>query len=174
MSEFCHRVWVVGQEQPFERTHFVEEVGLMFELVGLPRMSGRIFGGLLISNPPHQTHGELAEMLQASKGSISTMTRMLIQLGLIERMSLPGDRRDYFQIKPHAWSHMTKQRMSQITAFRQLAERGLKLMATEPPPLKTRLQEMHDIHAFLERELPLLDERWAQEQNQPQNQNSSV
>jgi DNA-binding transcriptional regulator GbsR (MarR family) len=151
----------VGQDQPFERMHFVEEVGLMFELVGLPRMSGRIFGGLLISNPPYQTHGELAELLQASKGSISTMTRMLIQMGLIERTSLPGDRRDYFQIKPHAWSQLTKQRMSQVTAFRQLAERGLEILAAEPPPLKTRLQEMHDI---LERELPLLDDRWAQEQ----------
>jgi DNA-binding transcriptional regulator GbsR (MarR family) len=155
----------MGQEQPFERMHFVEEVGLMFELVGLPRMSGRIFGGLLISNPPHQTHGELAEMLQASKGSISSMTRMLIQLGLIERTSLPGDRRDYFQIKPNAWSRLTQQRMAQITAFRQLAEQGLKLMEGEPLPLKTRLQEMHDMHAFLERELPLLDDRWALEQS---------
>lgn len=154
----------MAQDQPFEHTHFIEEVGLMFELVGLPRMSGRIFGSLLISDPPHQTHGELAETLQASKGSISTMTRMLIQFGLIDRISLPGDRRDYFQIKPHAWSQMTKQRMAQITAFRQLAERGLQLMATAPPPLTQRLQEMHDIHAFLERELPLLDQRWEQEQ----------
>ena len=156
----------VSREQPFERTHFVEEVGLMFEMVGLPRMSGRLFGALLISNPPYQSNGELAEMLQASKGSISTMTRLLMQIGLIERVSISGDRRDYFQIKPHAWAHMTKQRMTQITAFRDLAERGLKLLSDEPPKLTSRLQEMYDIHAFLERELPLLDERWAQEQAQ--------
>jgi DNA-binding transcriptional regulator GbsR (MarR family) len=154
----------VSQEQPFDRTHFVEEVGLMFEMVGFPRMSGRLFGALLISNPPYQSNGELAEMLQASKGSISTMTRLLIQIGLIERVSISGDRRDYFQIKPHAWAQMTKQRIAQITAFRNLAERGLKLLADEPPKLTQRLQEMHDIHAFLERELPLLDERWVQEQ----------
>jgi DNA-binding transcriptional regulator GbsR (MarR family) len=164
----------MGQDQPFERMHFVEEVGLMFELVGLPRMAGRIFGGLLISNPPHQAHSELAELLQASKGSISTMTRMLIQMGLIERTSLPGDRRDYFQIKPHAWAQLTQQRMAQITAFRQLAARGLELMATEPPALKTRLQEMHDMHAFLERELPLLDERWALEQQKLEPQKQSA
>ena len=142
----------------------------MFELVGFPRMSGRIFGWLLISNPPQQSTSDLAEMLQASKGSISTMTRLLIQIGLIERVSLPGDRRDYFQIKPHAWSQMTKQRMAQIAAFRQLAERGLHLMAESPIPLKKRLQEMHDIHAFWERELPLLDERWEQEQDKNQTQ----
>jgi DNA-binding transcriptional regulator GbsR (MarR family) len=155
----------LDKEQPFEQAHFIEEVGLMFELAGLPRMSGRIFGWLLISDPPQQSHTELAEILQASKGSISTMTRLLIQIGLIERLSLPGERRDYFQIKPHAWSQMAKQRMAQITAFRQLAERGLDLLAATPR-LQSRLQEMHDIHTFWERELPLLDERWQQEQQQ--------
>lgn len=154
----------LSPEQPFEQMHFVEEVGLMFEMVGLPRMSGRIFGWLLISNPAQQSHTELAEILQASKGSISTMSRLLIQIGLIERVSLPGERRDYFQIKPHAWSQMTKQRIAQITAFRQLAEKGLTLLEDAPPNLQKRLQEMRDIHAFLERELPLLDERWELEQ----------
>jgi DNA-binding transcriptional regulator GbsR (MarR family) len=150
----------LNQEQSVEQMHFVEEMGLMFEMLGLPRMSGRIFGWLLISSSPQQSHAELAEVLQASKGSISTMTRLLIQIGV----SLPGDRRDYFQIKPHAWSQMTKQRMAQITAFRQLAEKGLNLLKDQPPKLQQRLQEMHDIHTFLEREMPLLDQRWELEQ----------
>jgi DNA-binding transcriptional regulator GbsR (MarR family) len=154
----------LSEPHPPEQIHFVEEFGLLFESVGLPRMSGRIFGWLLISDPPQQTAGDLAEVLQASKGSLSTMTRLLIQIGLIERVSLPGERRDYFQIKPHAWSQMTKQRMDQITAFRQLAERGLNLVPENPPLLKQRLQEMRDIHAFWERELPLLDQRWEYEQ----------
>jgi len=147
-----------------EKAHFIEEVGLMFELVGLPRMAGRILGWLLISEPVQQSSSHLAEVLQASKGSISTTTRLLIQIGLIERVSLPGDRRDYFQIKPHAWSQMTEQRISQISAFRKLAERGLDLLKDTPPPLQKRLQEMRDIHAFLERELPLLHQRWEAEE----------
>jgi DNA-binding transcriptional regulator GbsR (MarR family) len=155
-----------NQVKSIELSHFVEEVGLMFEAVGLPRMAGRIFGWLLVANPPHQSMGDLVEVLQASKGSISTMTRLLIQISLIERISLPGQRRDYFQIKPHAWSQLTKQRMSQVTAFRQLAERGLSLLADNPPQTRQRLQEMHDIHAFWEKELPLLDQRWQREQEQ--------
>lgn len=139
-------------------------MGLMFEMVGMPRMAGRIFGWLLISDPPQQSSGSLAKVLQASKGSISSMTRLLIQIGLIERVSLPGQRRDYFQIKPNAWTQLTKQRMAQVTAFRQLAEKGLDLMSNASPELKQRLQEMRDIHAFLERELPQLDARWIQEQ----------
>jgi DNA-binding transcriptional regulator GbsR (MarR family) len=151
-------------ENPVEQSHFVEEVGLLFELVGLPRMAGRIFGWLLISDPPQQSSGTLAEVLQASKGSISTMTRLLVQIGLIERVSLPGDRRDYFQIKPHAWTQLAQQRLAQITAFRQMAERGLQLMEGSSPALQKRLQEMRDVHAFWERELPLINQRWQQEQ----------
>ncbi len=147
-------------EQALKQMHFVEDVGLSFEMVGLPRMAGRIFGWLLLSDPPHQSPGELADVLQASKGSISTMTRLLVQIGLIERISLPGQRRDYFRIKPHAWTELTKQRMAQITAFRQLAERGLELLEGENPQLRDRLIEMRDMHAFLEQELPALIQRW--------------
>lgn len=142
--------------------HFVEEVGLLFETTGLPRMAGRVFGWLLISNPPHQSPGELAAVLQASKGSISTMTRLLEQIGIIERVSLPGQRRDYFRIKLNAWSELSKRRMEQVVAFRKVAERGLLLLQDEPSERLQRLQEMRDVHAFFESELPLMLDRWEQ------------
>lgn len=150
------------QPPQLEHRQFIETVGVSFELVGLPRMAGRILGWLLISNPPYQSPGELAEVLQASKGSISTMTRLLTQLGLIERTSLPGQRRDYFRIKPNAWTELTKQRITQITTFRKIAAQGLQLIGGSTPQLRQRLEEMHDVHAFLEQELPLMMERWEQ------------
>ncbi len=156
-----------SEPEAFDLRLFTEEMGVLFEMFGLPRMAGRIFGWLLISNPPHQSPAELVEVLQASKGSISTTTRLLMQVGLIERISLPGQRRDYFRIRPNAWSEMTKQRLAQITAFRQLAERGLGLLADMPAALRDRLQEMHDMHAFLEAELPLMNQRWEQQRPKP-------
>jgi DNA-binding transcriptional regulator GbsR (MarR family) len=156
-----------------DQQYFVEEVGLLFETTGFPRMAGRVFGWLLISNPPHQSPGELAAVLQASKGSISTMTRLLEQIGLIERVSLPGQRRDYFRIKLNAWSELSKRRMEQVMAFRKLAERGLSLMSQEPAELAQRLQEMHDIHAFFESEFPLMLDRWEQFRATPQDSTPS-
>lgn len=147
-----------------EHFQFIEAVGLSFEGVSLPRMAGRVFGWLLISNPPHQSPAELADVLLASKGSISTMTRLLVQLSLIERISLPGQRRDYFRIKPNAWAELSKQRLAQITAFRQLAEQGLKLLEQDDPLSRQRLEEMRDMHAFWEQELPLMTQRWEQRQ----------
>jgi|GEM_PF-310210 len=152
------------REQPSEQAQFLEEMGLMFENVGMPRMAGRVFGWLLISNPPLQSSGELVDVLQASKGSISTTTRLLIQIGLIERVSLAGDRRDYFQIKPNAWTQLTRQQMVRVSAFRKLAERGLELLSDSDGEMQQRLREMREIHAFWERELPQINQRWEAEQ----------
>lgn len=129
-------------------------------------MAGRIFGWLLMSDPPQQSTGELVEALQASKGSISTMTRLLIQLGFIERVSFPGNRRDYFCIKPGSWTQMSKSHLAHIAAFRHLAEKGLEVLGSSQPERRDRLEEMRDIHEFWERELPKLTQRWEQEREQ--------
>ena len=154
----------MSNEQPqFALKHFVEEIGLLFESLGLPRMAGRVLGRLLIADPPHQSMPDLVEALLASKASISNSTRLLLQMGFIERVSLPGHRRDYFRIKADAWYQIVREEIFKLSAFRQLAERGLMLVQDRDPQFKHRLAEMHDMCAFLEREMPLLLERWEQE-----------
>lgn len=144
--------------------HFVEEFGLALEQVGLPRMMGRIWGYLLISEPPHQSAESMAQALQASRGSISTTTRSLMQMGLIDKVSLPGERRDYFRIRPGVWVDLLEQRAKIVSDWRKLAERGLAAMNSEDAEARRRLQEMHDVMAFYERELPVLTERWRKEE----------
>ena len=142
--------------------HFVEDMGLFFEQAGLSRMAGRVMGRLLISDPSHQTMHDLVENLHASKASISHATRLLIQIGFVDRVSFPGNRRDHYRIRPGAWVELTRRRAAHITAFRELAERGLGLVKDQPPQKKAALHEMHDIYAFFEREFPPLLERWEQ------------
>ncbi len=156
----------MNDERHAEEKRFVEEVGIFFEQSGLPRMAGRILGWLLISDPSHQTTSELAEVLLASKGSISTMTRLLIRIGLIERTSLPGERHDYFRLKPSTWHQMFKDSLVQVTAARQLAEHGLELLEGKAHANRLSLEEMRNMYAFFERELPVLLERWEQERKE--------
>ena len=159
----------MGNNTQAEEKHFVEDVGIAFEQTGLPRTAGRIFGWLLISDPPHQSMSELAEVLMASRGSISSMTRLLIQIGLIERISLLGVRHDYFHLQPDAWQHMIRHGLEdEIKMFRQLAEHGLELLADKTPLTQNWLEEMRDVYSFLEQEFPLLLERWEQERKEKQ------
>jgi len=147
-----------------EEKRFVEEVGIVFEQTGLPRMAGRILGWLLISDPPHQSTDQLTEALIASKGSISTMTRLLIQIGLIERLSLPGVRHDYFRLRPDAWHHMIRRGLEdEIRMVRQLSERGLELLTDKTLLTRKWLEEMRDVYTFLDREFPTLLEKWEKE-----------
>jgi len=147
-----------------EEKQFAEEVGIVFEQTGMPRMAGRILGWLLISDPPHQSTEQITKALIASKGSISTMTRLLIQVGLIERLSLPGVRHDYFRLRSDAWQHMIGRGLTEeIKMVRQLAEHGLELLGDKTPVTKNWLEEMRDVYTFLEHEFPTLLERWEKE-----------
>ena len=142
---------------------FIEECGVVYEQVGLPRMSGRIIGWLLICEPAHQSLTELGEALQASKGSISTMTRVLLQIGLIKRVSIAGDRRDYVAMPSGGLSQLMRQQISRTVTFRQLAEHGMQAIAGSRPERSGRLRELHDLYSFLEREMPALMNRWERE-----------
>jgi len=158
----------MNDERQSEKKEFVEDVGILFEQTGLPRMAGRIVGCLLISDPPHQTTSELTDALMASKGSISTMTRFLIRIALIERISLPGQRRHHFRIKPGAWHQLLKDTVDQTIAFRQLMERGLELIEDKDHANRQWLEEMRNMYAFFEREFPVLLERWEQQRKEKQ------
>jgi DNA-binding transcriptional regulator GbsR (MarR family) len=151
---------------PFKETHFIEDIGLYFERLGLPRMAGRILGVLLISDPPAQSITDIGLKLNASKSSISIMARLLLEVGLIERVPSPIPRRDYFRFKPGGWVLYMHQWLELMSGLHEIAERGLGLVANKPPELRERLQEAHDLFSYIEEHFPtLLRDLEAQREN---------
>lgn len=140
--------------------YFAEDVGLLFEQMSMPRMTGRVVGWLLVCNPPHQSMAELVGALQTSKASISTTTRLLVETGFVERIHIPGYRYDHYRLKQGAWDSITRAKLAQVSAVKTLAERGLMLLAEDVPPAQKRLQEMCEVYAFWEQELPELLNKW--------------
>src|SRR5688572_8190537 len=80
-------------------SEFVEQLGLIGEADGLPRIAGRLLGLLVVYGGP-LSFAEIAERLQISRGSVSTNTRLLEHLGVIERVARAGERQDYFSLAP--------------------------------------------------------------------------
>ncbi|MBK9125738.1 MAG: MarR family transcriptional regulator [Chloroflexi bacterium] len=138
----------------------IEEFGMYFESVGLTRMAGRIIGFLLICDPPHQSMPDIVEALGAAKSSISTALWQLQQLYLVERFRIPGERRDFFRASSDMWNRSFRARMHQVTALRELAERGLGLLDDAPDAQRKRLELMRDHNQFIETEFPKLLDRW--------------
>ena len=143
-----------------DRAGYAEDFGLLFEGFGLPRMVGRVLGVLLTSTEPELSAEELAEALKASRGSISSATRALVAIGLIQRRTRPGERRDYFRIKPGAWDELMRRELESLSRFRLMAERGLEIVDSEGAGARSNLEELRDFYAYWEAELPAVLERW--------------
>ena len=136
-------------------SEFVEEMGRFLGSIGMTPMAGRMWGYLLICEPPEQTAAEIAEALQASRGAISGTVRLLAGPGLIRRTTRPGDRREYFSAPAEALDSMLASAGAIYRQMREIAERGLAATADRPPAARARLQEFHDVMTFVEEEVPL-------------------
>jgi DNA-binding transcriptional regulator GbsR (MarR family) len=117
-------------------------------------MAGRMWGWLLICDPPEQTAADIAEALHASRGAISGTARLLATGGLIRRTTRRGDRREYFSAPPEGLDSLLGGAAATYRQMRGIAERGLTAIADRPAESRARLQEFHDVMAFVEREVP--------------------
>jgi DNA-binding transcriptional regulator GbsR (MarR family) len=149
----------MNAERP-ELVSFADVIGLFYEDLGLPRAWGRVLGWLLVCEPDHQSAEDLAEVLQMSRGSISTATRSLIRMASVERQTIRGDRRTYYRIRPGAWTTVFEQQTRHSIRLRELARQGLELLDGEPSQRQDRLQELHKLTSFYEREFLALLARW--------------
>lgn len=140
--------------------HFVEEMALMLETEGLPRMYGRVFGYLLVSEPRHQSSAQLAEALHASRGAISTATRALVKAALIKPKRIPGSRATFFEIPDDAIDQLLHSSIARIAIFRKVIDNGIELLANDPSRDPRRLQGFQAAYRFMEAEFPKLLERW--------------
>ncbi len=152
-----HQAFTEAEEENWmqiEAMHFVEDTGLFFEQMGLPRMAGRILGVLLISDPEAQSIPDLAQSLTASKSAISSITRLLTEVGLIERVASPIPRRVYYHFKPGGWIQYLRHWIELMSELHQITERGLSLMQDKPASLRARLEDAHELFSLLEERFP--------------------
>ena len=133
---------------------FVSEMGQFLASVGMTPMAGRMWGWLLICEPEEQTAADIADALQASRGAISGTARLLANAGMIRRTTRPGDRREWFSAPPEALDSLLASAAALYRQMREIAAHGLAATADRSVESRARLQEFHDVMAFVEREVP--------------------
>jgi len=143
-----------------EQLRVIEEFGIITEAHGMPRMAGRILGRLLMCDPPHQSLSDLAEDVQASTGSVSTMTRLLIQRNILERVTFPGDRHDYVRVRNGSIGEMFADTARHAERQALLLDRACAVADDQSPEGLARLREAYDFFSFMKDEFPALLERW--------------
>ena len=139
---------------------FIEDTALLCERAGHPRMAGRILAGLTICDPPRQTAGQIATALSAGMASVSANIRRFVDFGIVERFAMPADRRDHYRLLPTVWPRAMERSLPLLAAFREVADRGLKLVEGHPEEGRLRVREMRAFYGFYELGLRELLARW--------------
>lgn len=119
--------------------HFIEHMGQLFERDRMARIAGRILGKLLLAESP-MTLDDLASALRVSKASVSANTRLLESVGILERLTYPGDRRDYYEVSEVAHQRMLDLRLQRFNATRELLDEGFETKAAQNALVRARLE----------------------------------
>ncbi|MEV4598546.1 transcriptional regulator [Amycolatopsis sp. NPDC049253] len=99
---------------------------------GLPPITGRVLGWLMICDPPEQSAGAIAETIGASRASLTSNMRYLTAIELIRRVRKPGDRTTYFRIEDDAWRKVVHRKLAGLSTFTTIARDGLDLTGDGP------------------------------------------
>jgi DNA-binding transcriptional regulator GbsR (MarR family) len=121
---------------------FIERIGLSAEADGLPRIAGRMMGFFVIHGGP-VSFTELAERLQVSRGSVSTNARLLASLGIIEKISLPGDRQNYYQLSERPYVSLIEGYIKRQQDMEAVVKEVQAKMPEKMKATRTRLRELH-------------------------------
>ncbi len=144
-----------------EEDLFIEKFAAIFEnYSAYPRVAGRIFGYLLICDPPYQSPGQLVTRLRISKSTVSGMVRLLTQTGMIEEFFLPGARSRNYRVRVEGWEDLFMKQLKGLSLVRDVLGEGRMLMKEKDPGLIARIDTLDSLYAFFESELPLLLVRW--------------
>jgi DNA-binding transcriptional regulator GbsR (MarR family) len=108
-----------------------DAVGRLMEFWGFKRNMGRVWT-LLYLSPTPLTAGELKDRLQISSGAVSMTLGELMRWGVVKKVWVQGDRRDFFSAEVAIWRMIS----------RVLAERERTEMTVAVESFERALEEL--------------------------------
>lgn len=141
---------------------FIERMGLIAEGDGLPRIAGRIMGLIIIDGGP-LSFTELAEQLAVSRGSISTNTRFLEHLGVIERVARRGERQDYFQLATAPYVRLLQGSVDRAMKAHEVVAQARDQLSMTDEGTRRRLDELGAFYEELGNSFRDLAKRFSRE-----------
>lgn len=144
-----------------EAIAFIEEAGLTFESFDMPRMAGRIIGYLMVSDKGMVSFDEFVRVLQASKSSISTNARTLVNARLIKPVSMPGDRKTWYVLSPDISLKEILSREHLLTiGMNKLFVKGLKIRSNPTDETSLWVKEIIDFTQWYINKFPEILAEW--------------
>lgn len=118
------------------------------QTMGWPPTAGRTAGVLMLSEQP-LTARQLQAEVGASAGSMSEITRLLIENGVVRRFKAPGSRHFVHEWRPDAWVGCLEHQLRQVETLRALAHRTAETAASLAAPAAPRARDMVTYYDFM-------------------------
>jgi len=138
---------------------FVERFASVLTEAGFPRMPARVFVRLLAADSGRLASADLGTMLKASPAAISGAVRYLVQVNLASREREPGSRRDYYTVRDDVWYEVMRRRDRILSRWEASLREGIDLLGPHTPA-GARMSDTLAFFEFLQRQLPVLLEKW--------------
>ncbi len=112
------------------KQQFIQDYGEAYQHFGLPKLMGRIVGLLLFIDSPVSLD-DITQELNVSKGPVSQIVNRLREHNLVERVWVPGDRKDYYKPHRNIFSNAFHNHMMAQKKNLELAKRYQELIACD-------------------------------------------
>ena len=147
------------EPSPEEVSQFVERFAGVLANSGVPSMSARVMGRMLVSPTGTMTASELAESLQISQPAVSGAVRQLLQVAFISRERLPGSRKDHYRIRDDVFAAILERRNNALGEWEASTRAGADLFGQDTP-VGRRLAEAADFFNFIHDDLDQMITNW--------------
>lgn len=136
-----------------------ERMALVLTDLSMQRMTARVMSAFMFTEEPSLTSRDLCDQLSASAGAVSMAIKTLTTLELLERVPVPGSRRDHYRLREDPWAMMASAEPAAFGAMIKIADEGLEHAGADSE-VGRRLTDMRDFYAFMQQEIPRIMERW--------------
>jgi DNA-binding transcriptional regulator GbsR (MarR family) len=150
---------VPGERNDTAVRRFVEQMAMIFNDFGFPRMPARVLITLMAAEDDALSAGDLGERLDVSPAAISGAVRYLMHLGLIMREPAPGSRSDRYRLPDDAWYEASVVKGEALTSLADTAGEGAAALG-ETTTAGRRMAEMQEFFLFSRREIDAMVSRW--------------
>lgn len=120
---------------------FIEEMGLIAQHDGGPRIAGRIMG-LLVAEGRELSLNQISERLCVSRASVSTNARQLAARGLLRLTTHTGDRQDYYELSSASYVQMLQELAGRMKKYASVTEACAKEIESESEGAARRVTEL--------------------------------
>lgn len=137
-----------------EVNRFIEAWGSMGILWGINRSMARIHACLMVSEEPIDAE-KISMSLNISRGNVSMCLKELRNWGVIQRVNISGDRRDYYIAEPDTWKMLYRIATGRKTREFDPALHALRHLLAETDTRKS--EKVHERLTQVEEILTTLD-----------------